>query len=384
MRVFFWQNMPSHIQTGALDHFASIWPGGATGVWVQDISSERKALGWSADRTKHLENIVLPKVGWERKVNEIVGKSQNDIHILSGIGSYPPITLVANILRKIPNPKLGLIVEPVNNLGWKGPLRRLKARWSYFGFKGLISVVLAIGKQGRDFYLSIGFKDEQIFPYLYQCPFGRTLDSKPPTGKIGFVYVGQLQYRKGVDILLRAILPFRDRTDWNLTLIGQGNEEPNLRRFVLENGLSNHVSFLGAVPANQVVSSLAMHDVCCVPSRFDGWGMATNEALQAGLPAIVSSSASSSDLVRFSRAGRIFQSGNIEALSSCFSEYLEQPELIDVGKRRASVYSIRISPEVVAAYMKNLFEAKFLLKNQEILAPWTVQQEYSESKGPHN
>lgn len=372
--------MPSHIQTGALDHFASIWPEGATGVWGEDISPDRKALGWDQERLMHLQNIFLPAKGWETQVDEIVQAHRNDIHILSGIGAYPPVTLAAHLLSRLPNPKMGLIVEPAVILGWKGYLRSIKAKWNYRNYVDLINVVLAMGNQGRDFYLHAGFRADQIVPFLYQCPFGRVEKASPRDDRVRFVYVGQLNHRKGIDQLLKAFLPLADRDDWKLTVYGQGPMKEVLKEFVANHGLSNKISFPGMIQANQVLVHLGQHDVCCVPSRFDGWGVVTNEALQAGIPPIVSSSASSSDLVRYSGVGRVYRSGDIPALSRCLLEYITQPNLVQHEKRLAVSYSPSIMPDTVAGYMKQLFEHFFLAKGPTPLAPWTERHSVSEIK----
>ena len=308
------------------------------------------------------------------QVSEIIYAHQNDIHILSAIGAYPPVTLAAKLLSRLNSPKIGLIVEPAVMLGWKGPFRRLKAWRSYRKYINLITVVLAMGNQGRDFYLRAGFRTNQIVPFLYQCPFGRAEHVSPLADKIRFVYLGQLNHRKGVDQLLQAFLPFRDRQDWSLAIYGRGPRERALQGFVAKRGLTKQVSFPGIIQANEVLKHLAMYDVCCVPSRFDGWGVVTNEAIQAGIPPIVSSKASSSDLVRFSGVGRVYPCGDIPALSRCLHEYINKPKIIQYEKQLAISYAPRIMPDTVAAYMKNLFEHFFLGQGPIPFAPWTDQK----------
>ena len=147
-----------------------------------------------------------------------------------------------------------------------------------------------------------------------------------------------------------------------------------LRNFVAKRGLSKQVSFPGKIQANEVLKHLAMYDVCCIPSRFDGWGVVTNEAIQAGIPPIVSSKASSSDLVRFSNVGRVYPCGDIPALSRCLREYIIQPEIIQDEKQLAVSYSPRIMPDKVAFYIKSLFEHFFLGQGPIPFAPWTDQK----------
>ena len=369
MKVFFWQNMPSHIQTGALERFASMWPDAVTGVWCSPISAQRKALGWGSDRRQHLSDMYLPSEGWDSVVGRIVDLNDDAIHILSGIGAYAPVTLAAKLLAKRHAPKLGLIVEPAVALGWRKWLRPLKARWVYRAYVNKVAAVLAIGEQGRRFYLNAGFQPHQIFPYLYQCPFDRIQTSGDTSSTVRFVYVGQFTHRKGTDELVAAVALLRGH-DWSLTLFGAGPLEPKLRRMVRVERLDDQVHFGGVLAAPIVVQTLAQHDVCCIPSRFDGWGVVTNEAFHAGLPSVVSSRASSADLVRFSGVGRIYTSGDVKALANCINEYLVNPELMRAEKERAAAYCARITPDVVGEYLYHLLSHVFLKTSSRPVAPW--------------
>ncbi len=373
MKVFFWQNMPSHLQSGSLDHFASIWPEGASGVWVEDISADRLSLGWSRISNVHLEDVFLPLQDWKESVTKFVELNCDDIHILSGIGAYPPITFAAHLLKKIPNVKLGLIVEPSIMMGWKRFFRPLKAWWCYREFFDKISVVLAMGSQGIEFYRRLGFSDKQLFPFLYQSPFGRIcLPAEQNGRKTNFVYLGQFHHRKGVDLLLKALIPLVRFPDWRLTLYGSGPQESLLRGMIKNSDLEGRVEFGGSIRADQVIATLSEYDVCCIPSRFDGWGVVTNEALQAGIPVIVSNTTGSSDLVRYSGAGKIFNSGNVQKLTCAMEHYIADPDRVNAGKKIAVEYSDRILPPTAAEYLKLVFEHVFCENGPRPQAPWII------------
>src|ERR1051325_5103774 len=107
--------------------------------------------------------------------------------------------------------------------------------------------------------------------------------------RIEILFVGQLVRRKGVDLLLDALAPlWAEYPTLRLTLIGEGDERAALESQAAASGFRDRVTFAGARPADEVRTRLMAADLLVLPSRWDGWGMVVNEALAAGVPAIVS------------------------------------------------------------------------------------------------
>ena len=119
-----------------------------------------------------------------------------------------------------------------------------------------------------------------------------------------------------------------------------------------------------------MVSALSAHDLCVVPSRYDGWGMATSEALQAGVPVLVSDASGSRDIIRASGAGVVFPSGNVHVLNSLLAQRLDNPGVIPEEKRRARAYAPKISPGNVGRYLAESFEHAFLGRMPRPQADW--------------
>ncbi|MDC3255853.1 glycosyltransferase family 4 protein [bacterium] len=367
--VFFWQNMPAHIQIGAINEFASIWDGRVTGVFCNDISDDRQRLGWKFNESKHLNTEILPESKWAERARQLVDENQDAIHILSGIGAYAPIDVAAKELGKLKSPKIALIVEPAKNHGWKRHFRLAKGIYYYRPYLTKIQAVLAMGDQGKQHYRRIGFKPEQVFPYIYQCPTPGISTEKPPCKKVRFAFVGQLIERKGIDLLIEAFSQIEEK-DWSLSIYGGGPMEQLIRQRIKAMHLQSKIDLRGVISSEQVINELSNHDICCVPSRWDGWGVVTNEAFHAGIPSIVSSTASSSDLVRHSGVGKVFRSENVQDLISQIRYYLRNPASIQIEKSKAIQYSQNITPFAVATYLQDLLLSIFESNGPVPSAPW--------------
>ena len=100
---------------------------------------------------------------------------------------------------------------------------------------------------------------------------------------------------------------------------------------------------------------MAGADMLVLPSRFDGWGAVTNEALMAGTPVVVSDACGASDLVRRDDAGRVVAAGSVESLSAGLAGMLGKGR-VDAGRRREVREWARgaISPEAAAEYLAEI------------------------------
>ena len=98
---------------------------------------------------------------------------------------------------------------------------------------------------------------------------------------------GRLQKQKGFDILLRAMpLILNELPDANLTIVGEGPLDAELRAQVQKLGLMQEVKFTGFQPNPWLYMKHA--DLFVLPSRFEGLPNALLEALALEKPAIAS------------------------------------------------------------------------------------------------
>ncbi|SRR5579885_271882 len=115
-----------------------------------------------------------------------------------------------------------------------------------------------------------------------------------PREGIAAAFVGAIgDRRKGFDTAYLAWKTLCESPDWDanaqLIVVGAGFELPIWRKRALADGLDGRIRFLGFNPAPDfVVSVLRACDLILAPSRYEGYGLAIQEAVCTGLPAIVS------------------------------------------------------------------------------------------------
>jgi glycosyltransferase involved in cell wall biosynthesis len=149
--------------------------------------------------------------------------------------------------------------------------------------------------------------------------------------------------------LARVRLPFR----W--TLAGDGPERKNILSLITSLGLQDRVSLPGFVSYESLPSLFETADVYLQPSLSEPWGLAVNEALAAGMPAIVSRQCGCrEDLIREGVNGFTFDAESADELVKALEKMWERRRLLpEMGK--ASLEIIR--PWSLDLFARNLWRA---------------------------
>ncbi|MDA3885740.1 MAG: glycosyltransferase [Candidatus Delongbacteria bacterium] len=106
---------------------------------------------------------------------------------------------------------------------------------------------------------------------------------KTPQFKI--LFIGRLEFVKGPDILLEALLG-SDIKDYSLKFIGDGSMRNELELFVNSNKLENKVSFLGQQGKDIIAEELIHADYLVISSRSEGMPVVFWEAMQMNTPVL--------------------------------------------------------------------------------------------------
>lgn len=146
--------------------------------------------------------------------------------------------------------------------------------------------------------------------------------------------LGRLHPAKGYDILIDALALLKSRgfeptTPFRIEIAGSGSVEAELQRKAEELRLET-VEFMGF--ADDPAKFLASLHLYLQPSRREGFCIAAHEAMQAGLPVIVSRTGEMPFTVNNSAYGRTFAVGDVVELADALADLLSRPgELHSMG-----------------------------------------------------
>lgn len=119
-----------------------------------------------------------------------------------------------------------------------------------------------------------------------------------------------------------------------LSLIGYGEQEDLLKKYVADNKLMENVLFLGAMNEHQIRQQLQQSHIFLMTSDYEeGWGVVVNEAMSEGCIPIVSYATGASQmLIDKNNYGQLFFHNNIDDL-------VEKTEAVIKNKNSLSNYS---------------------------------------------
>ncbi|QQA43551.1 glycosyltransferase family 4 protein [Pelagovum pacificum] len=152
-----------------------------------------------------------------------------------------------------------------------------------------------------------------------------------PRDKFRLLYVGSLQPRKGVDVLLQALAGF-DRPNWQLKIAGTGPDHAKLEALSKNLGLTDRVTFMGPQPYEAISGLYAESAACIAPSvigpngRTEGIPNVVIEAMAHARPAVSTNVSGIPELVRPSETGWLTEPGDVEGLRAALTDIHDNPE----------------------------------------------------------
>lgn len=286
-------------------------------------------------------------------------KDDPDIVVTSVSAAFR--TMIAYVYTRIFRKKIILWIEE-----WRSPsypkisLRYIKMSLRYIlsnirykiGKKILLKsdALVVGGTASRNYALSIGKKEEQVFTSLQCAPDLRANDLDRINIQKGkehytFLYLSRIINWKGLDVLIEAFSKLeKERSDVFLLIAGDGPFKDHC--VCLSHSLKiNHVKFLGAIDSKKTWEVFAEADIFVLPSCFrdnlyEGWGLVINEAMSMGLPIITTTAVGASyDLIQHGKNGFIVKDKNVSQL------YKAMRKILDLDLKKMGAWSRRIFEE---------------------------------------
>lgn len=122
------------------------------------------------------------------------------------------------------------------------------------------------------------------------------------------IFVGRIEPQKNLHVLLHAASSLLKEVGRHLIVLGDGSLLPEMVHLSHRLGIGDKVHFLGRV--ENVAHYLFSADVFVLPSIAEGMSNAALEAMNAGLPIILSNVSGSSELLNKSEGGWIYGEPN--------------------------------------------------------------------------
>ena len=140
---------------------------------------------------------------------------------------------------------------------------------------------------------------------------------------LDLICVARLTKRKRVSDILKAI---QNLEYVNLTLIGEGKEEQNLKELAKDLGIDDQVNFKGYVSHEEIADFYSNSDLFVMPSLNEGMSNTILEAMSSGLPIITTQTGGTAELIK--NNGVVVPKKDPEAIKDAIISYREDSEKI--------------------------------------------------------
>jgi glycosyltransferase involved in cell wall biosynthesis len=178
-----------------------------------------------------------------------------------------------------------------------------------------------------------------------------------PDGSLRLLFVGRLEARKGIDVLLE-VLPCLLSRHPNVYAEIVGNDRipgPNGKPYrngfeaVAPTDLLARVRFHGEVAEDQLRGFYRICDIFVAPSRFESFGLILVEAMMFGKPVVTCRTGGIVEIAEEGRTALFAEPGDPVSLKECLERLIRDPLLrVALGSAGRKRYEDRFTPGVMA------------------------------------
>jgi len=182
-------------------------------------------------------------------------------------------------------------------------------------------------------------------------------------GSISIITVSSLIERKKIDTILHALAilnkKINQKIDWNLTVIGDGNERPYLEQLVEKLGITEHVFFKGELPRHKVIDKLKQSHIFILVSYLETFGLVYLEAMATGNIVIGSREEGIDGIIQHEKNGFLSPAGKVRPLTEILHKilYSQESQLERILINANKTISIYTDSKVAQNYLTRLKES---------------------------
>lgn len=221
----------------------------------------------------------------------------------------------------------------------------------------LFDALITYSSAGKQSYLAAGFPEERIYT---ACNAAAPRPTRPMPVRLPdrydgspiVLYVGRLQARKRLDLLIRACAEQPRHIRPRLWIIGDGPIRAELEETA--KNIYPQTEFFGALYGEELTAHFDRADLFCLPGTG---GLALQQAMASALPLIAAEAdGTQADLVREENGIRVTP-GNQQELTAAVTKLLSDPvKLRRMGEESFRIVKDEINLEAMAAVFAGAVE----------------------------
>ena len=138
--------------------------------------------------------------------------------------------------------------------------------------------------------------------------------------------VGRIGPQKAPDVFVKMAKQVKDEVpNAHFIIVGNGNQEDEIRKYAEDNGFSDNLHITGWV--DNPMSYVELFDVACLLSRWEGFGLALPEYMMAGKPIVASRVDAIPNIIKDGENGLLVEVDDDIGASKAVLRILQEDEL---------------------------------------------------------
>ena len=178
---------------------------------------------------------------------------------------------------------------------------------------------------------------------------------RPKNGVPIVTFLGRITYQKGPEYFIRAAHKLIQKSKAiKFIMAGDGDLLPASKILVSTLNLDKYFEFPGFLNAEEVKRLFASSDVFVMPSVSEPFGIVALEAIDAGLPIIISKQSGVSEVIQSALKVDAWETNDI---AKAIDSVINDSDLSSILARGAKLESSKLNWDNSAAQLKNIYEA---------------------------
>ncbi|MCB9307755.1 MAG: glycosyltransferase family 4 protein [Lewinellaceae bacterium] len=217
-----------------------------------------------------------------------------------------------------------------------------------------VDFFLYIGVQNKAFYRYYGVAEEKLIFSPFSVDNERFQELLPenaqekkrirqnlslPLEDVIIMYSGKfMSIKRPVDVINAFMQIDTNKYNCSLVFMGDGELRKELENIIEKHKLKN-VIITGFINQNTIPQYYAASDIFIMASEYESWGLSVNEAMNLGLPVIVSNEVGcAEDLVKPGVNGYIYPCGDVQRLAEKIHQLIvDKPLRHKMGKQSLQI-----------------------------------------------
>lgn len=223
-------------------------------------------------------------------------------------------------------------------------------------YKDLVDKYIAISEIVKQKHIENGFDEKKIVVIPEMLDPGFQTQKEQINNSIPIIlYVGRLDPRKGIDILIKAVPKILSKKEIEVWIVGSGRDRNKLERMISKRKLNNKIKLFGEIEYEKLPEYYRRANIFVHPARFlEPFGRTLIEAMSFGVPIVASDIGVSPEILE--GCGLSFKNNDPLSLAEAVLKLLNDSRLKDeFTKNGYNKLKNNYSPEIVTGEIISLY-----------------------------